>query len=86
MTKVPIPPPFSPLSSSSAPESSSEEDFSSDASSEAPPIPELRRTKNYSIPRRHNVQSAALSLNTLEQSFLQSVNFYLRLTVMHSTI
>ena len=61
ITKAPTPPPLSPLSSSSAPESSSEEDFSSDASSEAPPLPVLRRTKNYSIPRRHNVQSVALS-------------------------
>ena len=61
ITKAPTPPPLSPLSSSSAPESSSEEDFSSDASSEVPPLPVLRRTKNYSIPRRQNVQSVALS-------------------------
>ena len=61
ITKTPTPPPLSPLSSSSAPESSEEEDFSSDASSEAPPLPVLRRTKNYSIPRRQNVQSVALS-------------------------
>ena len=62
ITKAPTPPPpLSPLSSSSAPESSEEEDFSSDASSEVPPLPVLRRTKNYSIPRRQNVQSVALS-------------------------
>ena len=61
ITKAPTPPPLSPLSSLSAPESSSEEDFSSDASSEVAPLPVLRRTKNYSIPRRQNVQSVALS-------------------------
>ena len=61
ITKAPTPPPLSPLSSSSAPESSSEEGFTFDESSEAPPLPVLRRTKNYSIPRRQNVQSVALS-------------------------
>ena len=59
--RVATPPPPSPSESSTA-ESLSEEDFSSDASSEAPPpLPVLRRTKNYNPPRRQNVQSVGLS-------------------------
>jgi len=59
--RVAAPPPPSPSESSTA-ESLSEEDFSSDASSEAPPsLPVLRRTKNYNPPRRQNVQSVGLS-------------------------
>ena len=58
--RVALPPPPSP-SELSAPKSLLEEDFSSDASSEAPPLPVLRRTKNYNPPRRQNVQNVGLS-------------------------